>query len=63
MKVCPVCGTENGDQAAFCSRDRSSFRPVAAEALAAVLEARARPRFPDPRYAPMIRQLQDPVPE
>ena len=23
MKVCPVCGTEYGDDAAFCSRDRS----------------------------------------
>ena len=31
MKVCPVCGTEYGDDAAFCSRDRSSLRPVAAE--------------------------------
>ena len=30
MKVCPVCGTEYGDDAAFCSRDRSSLRPVAA---------------------------------
>ena len=30
MKVCPVCGTEYGDDAAFCSRDRSSLRPAAA---------------------------------
>ena len=29
MKVCPVCGTEYGDDAAFCSRDRSSLRPAA----------------------------------
>ena len=28
MKVCPVCGTEYGDDAAFCSRDRSSLRPT-----------------------------------
>ena len=28
MKVCPVCGTEYGEDAAFCSRDRSSLRPV-----------------------------------
>lgn len=28
MKVCPVCGTEYGDDAAFCSRDRSSLRPA-----------------------------------
>ena len=30
MKVCPVCGTEYGDDAAFCSRDRSSLRPAVA---------------------------------
>jgi serine/threonine-protein kinase len=29
VKVCPVCGTEYGDDAAFCSRDRSSLRPAA----------------------------------
>ena len=28
MKVCPVCGTEYGEDAAFCSRDRSSLRPA-----------------------------------
>lgn len=28
MKVCPICGTEYGDDAAFCSRDRSSLRPA-----------------------------------
>ncbi len=27
MKVCPACGTEYGDEAAFCSRDRSPLRP------------------------------------
>ena len=37
MKVCPVCGTEYGDEAAFCSRDRSSLRPVAAEASAGLV--------------------------
>ena len=26
LKVCPVCGTEYGDEAAFCSRDRSPLR-------------------------------------
>ncbi len=29
MKVCPICGTEYGDDAAFCSRDRSPLRPAA----------------------------------
>ena len=28
MKVCPACGTEYGDDAAFCSRDRSPLRPA-----------------------------------
>ncbi|PYP41134.1 MAG: hypothetical protein DMD43_07230 [Gemmatimonadetes bacterium] len=28
MKVCPVCGSEFGDEAAFCSRDRSPLRPA-----------------------------------
>ncbi|HJR34298.1 MAG TPA: protein kinase [Gemmatimonadales bacterium] len=37
MKVCPVCGTEYGDEAAFCSRDRSSLRPVAAESSAGLV--------------------------
>jgi eukaryotic-like serine/threonine-protein kinase len=26
VKLCPVCGTEYGDEAAFCSRDRSPLR-------------------------------------
>ena len=30
MKVCPACGTEYGDDAAFCSRDRSPLRPATA---------------------------------
>lgn len=29
MKVCPVCGTEYGEEAAFCSRDRSPLRSAA----------------------------------
>jgi len=29
LKVCPVCGTEYGEEAAFCSRDRSPLRPAA----------------------------------
>jgi hypothetical protein len=29
VKVCPACGTEYGDDAAFCSRDRSPLRPAA----------------------------------
>jgi hypothetical protein len=29
VKVCPICGTEYGDDAAFCSRDRSPLRPAA----------------------------------
>jgi serine/threonine protein kinase len=37
VKVCPVCGTEYGDEAAFCSRDRSSLRPVAAESSAGLV--------------------------
>jgi serine/threonine-protein kinase len=37
VKVCPVCGTEYGDEAAFCSRDRSSLRPVAAETSAGLV--------------------------
>ena len=37
MKLCPVCGTEYGDEAAFCSRDRSSLRPVAAESSAGLV--------------------------
>ena len=37
MKVCPVCGSEYGDEAAFCSRDRSSLRPVAAEPSAGLV--------------------------
>jgi eukaryotic-like serine/threonine-protein kinase len=32
VKVCPVCGTEYGEDAAFCSRDRSPLRPAAAGA-------------------------------
>jgi len=28
LKVCPVCGTEYGEEAAFCSRDRSPLRPA-----------------------------------
>ncbi|HEU5219552.1 MAG TPA: serine/threonine-protein kinase [Gemmatimonadales bacterium] len=28
MKVCPSCGTEYGDEAAFCSRDRTPLRPA-----------------------------------
>ncbi|NOT07193.1 MAG: serine/threonine protein kinase, partial [Gemmatimonadales bacterium] len=32
MKVCPACGTEYGDDAAFCSRDRSPLRPRTSEA-------------------------------
>ncbi len=28
MKVCPVCGTEYGDESAFCSLDRSPLRPT-----------------------------------
>lgn len=28
MKVCPSCGTEYGEEAAFCSRDRSPLRPA-----------------------------------
>jgi eukaryotic-like serine/threonine-protein kinase len=28
VKVCPVCGSEFGDEAAFCSRDRSPLRPA-----------------------------------
>ena len=31
MKVCPVCGSEFGDEAAFCSRDRSPLRPADGE--------------------------------
>ncbi len=27
MKICPACGTEYDDHAAFCSRDRSALRP------------------------------------
>jgi serine/threonine protein kinase len=26
VKVCPICATEYGDEAAFCSRDRSPLR-------------------------------------
>ncbi len=37
MKVCPACGTEYGDEAAFCSRDRSPLRPAAAEAAQGLL--------------------------
>ena len=37
MKVCPVCGSEYGDEAAFCSRDRSSLRPVASESSAGLV--------------------------
>ena len=33
MKVCPVCGTEYGMEAAFCSRDRSPLRTVGGEEL------------------------------
>ncbi len=36
MKLCPACGTEYGDEAAFCSRDRSPLRlatPGAAHSL------------------------------
>jgi len=29
LKVCPVCGTEYGEEAAFCSRDRSPLRATA----------------------------------
>jgi predicted Ser/Thr protein kinase len=32
VKVCPACGTEYGDEAAFCSRDRSPLAPKAPEA-------------------------------
>lgn len=28
MKVCPTCGTEYGDEAAFCSRDRAPLQPA-----------------------------------
>jgi len=28
VKVCPICATEYGDEAAFCSRDRSPLRVV-----------------------------------
>jgi serine/threonine-protein kinase len=28
VKVCPVCGTEYGEEAAYCSRDRSPLRPL-----------------------------------
>jgi serine/threonine-protein kinase len=28
VKVCPVCETEYGEEAAFCSRDRSPLRPA-----------------------------------
>jgi eukaryotic-like serine/threonine-protein kinase len=28
VKVCPVCGTEYGEEAAFCSRDRSPLRAM-----------------------------------
>jgi serine/threonine protein kinase len=29
VKVCPICGTEYGEEAAYCSRDRSPLRPGA----------------------------------
>jgi serine/threonine-protein kinase len=32
VKICPVCGSEYGDEAAFCSRDRSPLRPSAPDA-------------------------------
>jgi serine/threonine-protein kinase len=31
VKVCPVCGTEYGEEAAFCSRDRSPLRAASGE--------------------------------
>ncbi|HEV8599812.1 MAG TPA: serine/threonine-protein kinase [Gemmatimonadales bacterium] len=37
MKVCPVCATEYGEEAAFCSRDRSPLRTADAHELPGLL--------------------------
>ena len=37
MKVCPVCATEYGDEAAFCSRDRSPLRAADGRELPGLL--------------------------
>ncbi|MGE3618676.1 MAG: serine/threonine protein kinase, partial [Gemmatimonadales bacterium] len=42
MRVCPACGAEYGDEAAFCARDRTPLPPAGGGLIGQVLADRYR---------------------